>query len=559
MIPGTRHLSACLLLLLLLGTHLGSLFELDLNEPPPEIDEDDSFEAAKPPSAATPAPASFLLKGAPLTSTMTRRGPASGKGRFGSLLSSLSGTLKSKLPKYFDFDEFRAKFGRGSYKTTSEFIYRKATYFKQCMLIFKSKIEQRLARTGAKTYSLEVNKFADRSPNEIKRMFMSAPPIELKPKNQSLEQYKRLMDRNYADRESWDIELDSQASLSSLDGQQQQQRQADDDYKVYTNESQLEADIESMLKLAQDDEVRMAILEEIEGRPIEVESQADLKRMKTKKPLPWPFQARPASIASSGNSTATTPAQYKPPKLSDGDYLNWSEHECFHTIYDQKDKCGKCYVIATTAMAEFYKCAEQPDKVERRKFSKDYVLDCAVKYKPASIYGCKGGSMLDTMKFIGLAGVYNIRGWREKLAKELARLRDQNGGLVSALDEKCPLNMYELELEKWGAIHLDNMETSLVHVNGWLEALQDGPLVASVQMPDDIALYSSGVHDGHGCAGSQNWHTMILVGYGLDEQGVAYWRFRNSFGPDWGNKGHFDLAMEVPGECLIGGVRIYRR
>lgn len=538
-------LTVVLLLLLPPPQTLCGPFELDLNEPPPEEIDEEDFSHETPVSTAGP----FQLLGAPKGAACESRTPGGIKNFMHKFKANAINSLK-KLPGYFDFDQFRRKFNKEQYKSPAEFIYRKSVYLKRCMKVFKARIKDRLGklRSGGGSFKIEVNKFSDRSPNEIKRMFMSAPPIELKPKGQSVEEYQREMERNYQERETWDMELESQASLDSS-------RPISEADKTYTQEGQVNKEIEELFNAIDDDDTKLAILDEIEGRDCEVESQADLNSLGgNRKPLPWPFQ-QSKSLASQRSDDEA----YVPPKLVAGlsEHLNWSEHECFHTIYDQKEKCGKCYVMATTTLAEFFKCAEQKGTINKRKFSKEFVLDCAVKYKPATIYGCKGGSMLDTMKFIAEAGVYNIRGWKSRSKQELSRLGQQSLGMISPLDERCPFNEFETPFERWGDIPV-RVRAEKVHVNDWFAALQDGPLVASVQMPEGVELYKSGVHDGQGCETSKNWHTMLLVGYGLDENGLAYWRFRNSFGPDWGDQGHFNLAMSVSSKCLIGGVRIFR-
>lgn len=80
-----------------------------------------------------------------------------------------------------------------------------------------------------------------------------------------------------------------------------------------------------------------------------------------------------------------------------------------------------------------------------------------------------------------------------------------------------------------------------------------------MRMPTEgVKNYAGGTHSGATCENSNYWHAMVLVGYGIDEHGTPYWRFRNSYGPNWGDQGHFNLAATVSGECLVGGVRVFR-
>jgi C1A family cysteine protease len=55
-----------------------------------------------------------------------------------------------------------------------------------------------------------------------------------------------------------------------------------------------------------------------------------------------------------------------------------------------------------------------------------------------------------------------------------------------------------------------------------------------------IADYSSGIMPSTvGC--NEGNHAVLAVGYGTDEKGNKYWKFKNSWGDDWGENGYFRL------------------
>lgn len=568
----------------------------------------------------------------------------------------------SQLPKYFDFDDFKKKFKR-KYSQT-EYLFRKSIFLKRCFQIFKSRLAYRL---GLTSYIQGVNKFSDRSNNEMKLMLMSGPPIEFWNYHQSddggnkssKEEYLEKIKESIKEREEIEkaglfAEFESQSSLSSMNNnlddtnelefvnfsdflpllnnnnnnnyneegestnndeqQQQQQQEQQSSATTIINECKLKKKIQLAMANIKDEELLKAIQDEIDDLKIETFSQSSLidDGCETKRSPKLYKQysrivddyddneldddgdnSKDVSLSSDDNNnnnsiankllfnldlnkleegqnddeagrklkgikttnSESAAAHYEIPQLRDKcDSLDWSNHECFHQIYDQGTNCGKCYVMASTSLAEFYKCNENGDEnLEKRKFSKEYIFNCAQKYSPTTILGCSGGSLLDTLKFISISGVYNIRGWKLKSENELKRLKSI-GNILSKLDLNCPLNQYELPFNSWGQIKL-SIKPLIVKTNQWFNMIKYGPIVVSIQMPP-VETYESGVHDGLGCEASGNWHSMLLVGYGMNEQGIAYWKFRNSWGKNWGEQGHFKLAMSVSGKCLAGGVRV---
>ena len=73
---------------------------------------------------------------------------------------------------------------------------------------------------------------------------------------------------------------------------------------------------------------------------------------------------------------------------------------------------------------------------------------------------------------------------------------------------------------------------------------ENGPLAIGVNAYP-LNWYARGVIDwgNDNCAHDDINHAVVLVGYGHDdEEGLDYWRIRNSWGADWGEKGYFRLS-----------------
>jgi cathepsin F len=76
-----------------------------------------------------------------------------------------------------------------------------------------------------------------------------------------------------------------------------------------------------------------------------------------------------------------------------------------------------------------------------------------------------------------------------------------------------------------------------------------GPLSIALNA-DPLQEYNGGILDPkHGCNPKQLDHAVLLVGYGA-EGGKNFWKVKNSWGGDWGEKGYFRIARGS-GTCGI--------
>jgi len=76
---------------------------------------------------------------------------------------------------------------------------------------------------------------------------------------------------------------------------------------------------------------------------------------------------------------------------------------------------------------------------------------------------------------------------------------------------------------------------SATNANRVYNFLKKGPVAVAIDANDDFMNYSSGIWDAE-CSTEVN-HAVTLVGYGVEGK-VGYWIIRNSWGEDWGLKGH---------------------
>jgi len=71
------------------------------------------------------------------------------------------------------------------------------------------------------------------------------------------------------------------------------------------------------------------------------------------------------------------------------------------------------------------------------------------------------------------------------------------------------------------------------------EVMTNGPVYFRFTVYSDFMNYKSGIYQ-HKSGYQQGGHAVLLIGWGV-EDGIPYWTLQNSWGPAWGEKGHFRM------------------
>ena len=205
-------------------------------------------------------------------------------------------------------------------------------------------------------------------------------------------------------------------------------------------------------------------------------------------------------------------------------WKDWSELDgMYETIHQQG--CGSCYALATVTALEHLYFQKHRLKV---KLSPQELIDCSFDNGNG---GCVGGWVHLSLDYAYLNGM-NTESAYPYIADESGECERKDHSRVSNL-----LNGYI-------------MLTS--NVPEKIKRALELTVVPSAINAMEILYYKSGVFNKDECDSKLN-HAVVIVGYG-EENGVKYWKIRNTWGSNWGEKGYFRIfrnEKEGTGTCGI--------
>ncbi|XP_037520810.1 procathepsin L [Rhipicephalus sanguineus] len=82
-----------------------------------------------------------------------------------------------------------------------------------------------------------------------------------------------------------------------------------------------------------------------------------------------------------------------------------------------------------------------------------------------------------------------------------------------------------------------------------------GPISAAVNARlRGFRFYSKGVYRDDSCVLYEVSHAVVIVGYGVTDDGTPYWIVKNSWGQKWGQGGYVYLAKDAKNQCGIASL-----
>lgn len=190
--------------------------------------------------------------------------------------------------------------------------------------------------------------------------------------------------------------------------------------------------------------------------------------------------------------------------------------------------CGSCWAFSTTGSIEG---AWQIATNKSVSLSEQQFVDCSTTNN-----GCNGGSMDEAFKFIEGHALCSEQDYGYE-----AKAGTCHENSCSAIPQGGVTGYRDVD---------ENSDEAL------MEALAKQPVSVAIEADKTaFQLYQNGVLTSTKC-GTQLDHGVLAVGYGIDN-GIKYWKVKNSWGPKWGEDGYIRLERgdgatpKEGGECGI--------
>ena len=229
-----------------------------------------------------------------------------------------------------------------------------------------------------------------------------------------------------------------------------------------------------------------------------------------------------------------------------------------------QEGCKNCWAHAAAGLYDAFKCLSYSDCT--KKISVSYLTACSPSHSIKQ-NGCLGGNALLAMGFLRFSNTVKYREYYNTFANRVSTLNSDNEETFNTPNEAtCPseddygfslaklgYNLKKVSLFSWPmALGFDNTTGGYTYNEKITETVANylynyGPAIVRVDIKNWQFLSNDGtvaISDPSFCSRQNSDHTLLLVGWNVNQNGEKYWILKNSWGKEWGYNGFINVMMK---------------
>ena len=231
------------------------------------------------------------------------------------------------------------------------------------------------------------------------------------------------------------------------------------------------------------------------------------------------------NVQSLAGFTATKHKPLQPVNLPEE--VDWRTKGVLTAVKNQAH-CGSCWSFSSIGSVEALN-GINGGKVTQ--FSEQQLIDCSHSF---GNNGCNGGHIFNGVAYIKYNGIETEEHYPYRM--EMRQCRANPANTFYRIEDYVVVPDY------------DNDQLKI--------AVAQQPVSVGVDATT-LKQYKTGIITE---GGQEMNHAVLLVGYGTTKEGQKYWIAKNSWGPDWGEKGYFKVVRidgKGPSPCGISRQNVY--